>query len=52
MKEPTIKDVTKAVEKASTTFEKTNTDDKRKFMLYQIEAFNKIASSIKYSKGS
>lgn len=52
MGEPTIKEVIEEVEKASTMFERTNTDDKRRFMLYQIEAFNIIASSIKYSKGS
>lgn len=52
MGELTIKEVTEKVEKASTMYERTNTDDKRKFMLYQIEAFNLIALSIKCSKGS
>lgn len=40
MEELTIKEVTEKVEKASTMYERTNTDEKRKFMLYQIEAFN------------
>lgn len=52
MEELTMKEVTEKVEKASTMYERTNTDEKRKFMLYQIEAFNLIALSIKCSKGS
>lgn len=42
----TIKDVVEEVEKSSTTFEKTNTDLKRKFLKWNIEAFNMIASSV------
>lgn len=48
----TIKDVVEEVEKSSTTFEKTNTDLKRKFLKWNIEAFNMIASSVSVNRGS
>lgn len=47
----TIKDVVEEVEKSSTTFEKTNTDLKRKFLKWNIEAFNMIASSVSVNRG-
>lgn len=51
-KEKTIKEVVEEVEKASTTFEKTNTELKRKYLKWNIEAFNMIAASISVNKGS
>ena len=48
----TIKEVVEEVEKSSTTFEKTNTDLKRKFLKWNIEAFNMIASSVSVNRGS
>ncbi len=50
--EETIGYVTRRVEKSSTDFEKTNTDLKRKYLLWNIEAFNIIASKITGYKGS
>lgn len=50
--EETIGDVTTEVEKASTDFEKTNTELKRKYLLWNIEAFNIIASKVHNNKGS
>lgn len=48
----TIKDVVGEVEKASTTFEKTNTELKRKYLKWNIEAFNIIAASVSVYRGS
>lgn len=48
----TIKEVVEEVERSSTTFEKTNTDLKRKFLKWNIEAFNMIASSVSVNRGS
>lgn len=48
----TIKNLTERVEKASTDFEKTNTELKRKYILWNIEVFNKIASKVSVSKGT
>ena len=48
----TIGELTNKVEKASTDFEKTNTELKRKYLIWNIEAFNSIASAVTISKGS
>lgn len=48
----TIGELTNKVEKASTDFERTNTELKRKYLIWNIEAFNSIASSVSVSKGS
>lgn len=48
----TIGELTNKVEKASTEFEKTNTELKRKYLLWNITAFNSIASAVSVSKGS
>lgn len=39
----TIEDITKEVESASTNFEKTNTELKRKYLIWNINAFNILA---------
>ena len=41
-KERTIKKVVEKVERASTTFEKANTELKRKYLKWNIEVFNII----------
>lgn len=48
----TIKEVIEGIEKSSTDFEKTNTDLKRKYLIWNIEVFNSIASAISVSRGS
>lgn len=48
----TVKEMVNQVEVASTTFEKTNTDLKRKFLIWNIEAFNTIASAVSVNRGS
>ncbi len=48
----TIGELTHKVEKASTEFEKTNTELKRKYLIWNIEVFNSIASAVSASKGS
>lgn len=48
----TIQELTKKIDKASTDFEKTNTELKRKYMVWNIEAFNLIASAVSESCGS
>ena len=50
--EITVKGITEKVEQASTTFEKTNTDLKRRYILWNIEVFNKIASLVNVGRGS
>ena len=50
--EITIKEITQKVEKSSTNFEKTNTDLKRKYLLWNIEAFNIVASKISANRGT
>ena len=45
-KERTIKKVVEKVERASTTFEKANTELKRKYLKWNIEVFNIIAASV------
>ena len=42
-KERTIKKVVEKVERASTTFEKANTELKRKYLKWNIEVFNIIS---------
>lgn len=51
-KECTIGEITKEVEEASTTFERTNTDLKRKYLIWSICAFNEIVARLTTSKGS
>ncbi len=48
----TIGELTAKIERASTDFEKTNTELKRKYLIWNIEAFNIIASKIDISRGS
>lgn len=48
----TIESITRRVEGASTDFEKTNTDLKRRYLLWNIESFKIIASRVTGSKGS
>ena len=50
--EITVKGITEKVEQASTTFEKTNTDLKRRYILWNIGVFNKIASLVSVGRGS
>ncbi len=50
--EITVKEIIQKIEQSSTNFEKTNTDLKRKYLLWNIETFNIIASKISASKGS
>lgn len=51
-REKTIKEVVEEVERSSTTFEKTNTELKRKYLKWNIEVFNMIAASVRVSRGS
>ena len=51
-KEITIGEITTKVANSSTDFEISNTDLKRRYLLWNIEAFNIIASSISKCKGS
>ena len=48
----TIGNITKMVEGASTDYEKTNTDLKRKYLIWCIDSFNKIASKVSVCKGT
>lgn len=48
----TIGEITKEVSGSSDTFEKTNNELKRKYILLNIEAFNLIAKSVSGFKGS
>lgn len=48
----TIESITRRVEGVSTDFEKTNTDLKRRYLLWNIESFKIIASKVTGSKGS
>jgi hypothetical protein len=50
--EDTVQKITKQVENASTEFEKTNTDVKRKYLIWNIHAFNTIASAVSVGTGS
>ena len=51
-KEKTIKEITEEVEGASSGFERTNTDLKRKYLIWNIEAFNMIAATVTVNRGS
>ena len=48
----TIGDITKQVENASTSYEVSNTDLKKKYILWNIEVFNIIAKHVSVSKGT
>lgn len=47
-----IRSLTERVEKASTDFEKTNTELKRRYIVWNIEVFNKIGSLVSVGKGT
>lgn len=49
---PTIEQLTQSVETASTSFEQTNTEIKRKYLLWNIESFNIIASKVSTGLGT
>ena len=49
--EPTIGEITRKVEESSTTFEKTNTDLKRKYLIWCIDIFKNIAERVPGSRG-
>ena len=49
MNKQTIEEWTKSVEKISTGFEQINTELKRKYIIWNIEVFNTLASHIKES---
>ena len=51
-KEYTIGEITSQIERTSTDFERTSTELKRKYIIWNIEVFNLIASKISVSKGS
>lgn len=48
----TIKNLTERVETASTEFEMNNTELKRKYLIWNISIFNKLASKVSVSKGT
>ena len=48
----TIKNLTEKVEMASTDFERTNTELKRKYLIWNIDAFNIIVSAVSVNMGS
>ena len=48
----TIEEITKKVENASTSFEETNTETKRKYLLWCIYAFNQSASRVSTNRGT
>lgn len=48
----TIGELTQTVANASTDFEKSNTDLKRKYLIWNIDVFNAVASRVSVSKGS
>lgn len=52
MIEETVEEIMGKVEKASNEFEKNNTEIKRKYLIWNIESFNLIASNVSVSKGS
>lgn len=47
-----VGELTKIVESTSTLFEKTNTDLKRKYLLWTISAFNSAAKKVSVGKGT
>lgn len=48
----TIGEITNFIQNTSTDFERTNTDIKRRYLLWIIDAFNRIASRVSVSRGS
>lgn len=50
--EVTIKDLTERVESMSTNFEKNNTELKKRYLIWNIDSFNKIASRVSVWKGT
>lgn len=48
----TIQEITKQVEATSTNYEKCNTDLKRKYILWNIEVFNTLASHVSVREGT
>lgn len=48
----TIKEIAEKVGNASTDFEETNTELKRKYLVWNIEAFNIIGSAVSVGKGT
>lgn len=48
----TVQELTGQIEKASTDFEKCNTDLKRKYIIWNIEVFNSLAAHVSVGKGS
>lgn len=48
----TIGEITQSVEQASTDFEKINTELKRKYLVFSIDIFNKLAQKIDDCEGS
>lgn len=48
----TIKEITEKTEKASTDFEQVNSELKRKYLIWNIEAFNMLASKVSVNRGS
>lgn len=48
----TVQELTTQVEKASTEFEKCDSDLKRKYIIWNIEVFNSLAARVSVSKGS
>ena len=48
----TVKQVVNIVEKASTDFEKENSELKRKYLVWNIETFNFLASKVSVGLGS
>lgn len=48
----TVGEITDIVEKASTNFERTNTEIKRKYLIWCIDIFKKVASRVSVHQGS
>ena len=48
----TIKEITEKTEKASTDFEKVNSELKRKYLIWNIESFNMVASKVSVNRGT
>lgn len=48
----TIKEITEKTEKASTDFEQVNSELKRKYLIWNIEAFNMVASKVSVNRGA
>lgn len=48
----TIKELTEKIEKSSSDFEKTNTELKRRYLIWNIETFNIISKNVSVGKGT